>query len=496
LWQKQVIHFLKTKPAFLLLLPLSYVLHEFTRNFYAVPAGGALSLVLIYFTIAYLTSVLCRLIFRSKLKAYLFAFAFLAYQLFFGAVQDVLKNIPVSFFSQYRFILPASLLFFILIGYWLSKKEELLQHITIYLNVLLLVLTAIDTAWLIKKINGDKNYVAINKTMAGQIIPDSCNKPDIYLLLMDQYAGSSTLVKTFNFDNSPFLDELKKRGFYVAKKSHSNYNLTPFSMASALSMNYLDPEMAVKTKLNLSYCYQAIRNSSVIKFLTGNGYKFYNYSIFDFPGQPAHKYEAFLPYGIDLITLNTFTGRINRDIRSGIAEGRFGSGPLRKKIVYENFFYNDSTFKQTRNIVLKKETTPKFVYSHFMLPHFPYYFDKAGNPLPIDKLTDFKRTNSNDYIGYLQFGNKQILELVDAILKNSTSPPVIMLLSDHGSRRINKDEENSNDFVNLNAVYIPGGNYTQFYDSITNVNQFRVLFNSCFDQRLPLLKDSTSDIKN
>ena len=488
-------HFLKNKPAFLLLLPFFFVLHEFTRNYYAVSVADSLLLTLIYFACSFIIACICWLLYRDTIKAGLLAFALMAYQFFFGNIQDALKNISDSFISQYRFIFPASLLLFILFSVWLKKRKKTLLLLNYYLNILLVTLIIIDAAWLVKKLSSDKSYMAINKTMTGHIIPDSCAKPDIYLLLVDQYAGNSTLNEIYHFDNSPFLDELKNRGFFIAKNSRSNYNLTPFSMASALSMNYLDPEMALKTKLNLSYCYQAIRNSSVVDFLTGNGYHFYNYSVFDFPGQPAHKYEAFLPYGIKLVTLNTFTGRITRDIRSGITEGKFGFKSARKKLVYENLYYNDSTFKLTRNIASEKSSSPKFIYSHFMLPHFPYYFDREGNPLPIDKLTDFKRTNSNDYIEYLLYGNKKILSLVDDILAHSANPPVIMILSDHGSRHLNKGEEVTNDFVNLNAMYIPGKNYALCYDSITNVNQFRVLFNTCFAQQLPLLKDSISDIK-
>ena len=33
-------------------------------------------------------------------------------------------------------------------------------------------------------------------------------------------------------------------------------------------------------------------------------------------------------------------------------------------------------------------------------------------------------------------------------------------------------------------------------DSISNVNQFRVLFNTSFNQNLPLLNDSVSDVRN
>ena len=487
-------YFLKNKPAFLLLLPLFFVLHGFTWNYYTVPLGSSLLLLLIYSLSAVVIACVCWLLYRNIIKASVFAFALMAYEFFFGSIQDTLKLVPVSFISQYRFILPFSLLLFIMIGVWLKRRKSALLTLSSYLNILMLTLIIIDIGGLIKKMRGDENYITINKTMTGHSIPGFCSKPDIYLLLMDQYGGNSTLDKVFHFDNSDFLNELKKHGFYIAENSRSNYNLTPFSMASVLSMNYLEPEMTLKTKLNLSYCYQAIRNSCAIKFLMENGYRFHNYSIFDFPGQPAHKYEAFLPYGIKLMTLNTLTGRIIRDIRYSIAEGKFGSESARKKIVYENLYYNDSTFKLTRNIAAKRENAPKFVYAHFILPHFPYYFDKTGNPSPINKLTDLKGSNSNDYIEYLQYGNNKIMQLINDILTNSTSPPVIMVLSDHGAPHLTKAGEFSNDFVNLNAIYIPGGNYSQFYDSITNVNQFRVVFNTLFDQHLPLLKDSTVNV--
>jgi hypothetical protein len=474
---------------------LFFVLHEFTRNYYAVPVPGSLLLILAYSLASFVIALVCLLAYRHTIKSALLAFAFISFQLFFGNVQDTLKSVPFSFVSQYRFILPFSLLLLGFIAFALKKTRKNLSTLTYYLNLLFLLLIVIDTGWLIKKTTRENNYETINKIVSNKTIPDSCHKPDIYLLLMDQYAGNSALNKIYHFDNSYFLNELKSRGFYIADKSRSNYNLTPFSMASALSMNYLDSGMSLPTKLNLGYCYQAIRNSSVLKFLNENGYTFYNYSVFDFPGQPAHKYEAFLPYGTALITLNTFTGRILRDITNSIRTGKLGFVAERRNLAYENLKYNDSTFTLTNQVASERTSFPKFVYSHFMLPHFPYYFNKDGEQLPIDKLTDFKRTNSNDYIEYLQYGNKKILSLIDNILSHSSNPPVILLLSDHGSRRLNKGEENTNDFVNLNAVYIPGKKYTLFYDSITNVNQFRVLFNTCFAQQLPLLKDSVCDVK-
>ena len=69
-----------------------------------------------------------------------------------------------------------------------------------------------------------------------------------------------------------------------------------------------------------------------------------------------------------------------------------------------------------------------------------------------------------------------------------------MLLSDHGYRSRKIKTDTKYDFANLNAIYLPDKNYHLFDAAITNVNQFRVFFNTWFDQHLPLLKDSTINV--
>jgi hypothetical protein len=239
-----------------------------------------------------------------------------------------------------------------------------------------------------------------------------------------------------------------------------------------------------------------IRNSRVLKFLSSNGYRFYNCSIFDFDDQPAHKYSAFLPYGIKLVTAQTFTTRLAEDFRQDILDGKLGLKNLQKKIAYDNLHFNDQIMDLTAKIAAEKINEPKFVYTHLMMPHYPYYFDSKGNSLPIEKLGGLNKVNANDYIEYLQYGNKRLLELIDNILKNSVSPPLIIVLSDHGFRHPERKVDLAYDFINLNAVYFPDGNYGRFYDGISNVNQFRLIFNQYFGQRLPMLKDSTTSLRD
>jgi hypothetical protein len=66
---------------------------------------------------------------------------------------------------------------------------------------------------------------------------------------------------------------------------------------------------------------------------------------------------------------------------------------------------------------------------------------------------------------------------------------VILLMSDHGYQEsVIKSEKLP--FYNLNAIYLPQKNYEGWYNGISNVNQFRVLFNTLFHAQIPLLTDS------
>ena len=491
---KKYFAYLKVKPLFPFLLPVFFVLHGFIHSYSSIPAGDALLLTLFYIGIAFIIAGLSWLFYRDFVKACFIAFFLLAYQFFFGSIQDFLKGLSSNqFISQYRFLLPVSLLVFSALIIWLKKRKRPLSVFTSYLNILLIILILFDAGRLVvKKIQYEKR-VSLN--LADKFIGcDTCKKPDIYLVLLDQYPSGIALKEVFNFDNTAFENELDHRGFHLTKKSSCNYNLTPFSMASILNMDYLGPEMGGKTHLNVSYSYDIVRNNRTVKFLTTSGYKFYNYSVFDFPGQPAHRYGSFFPYGTKLISMQTFTGRLINDIRADILIGKLKFKSLQKKIAYEHLHFNDEIFDLTWNIPSEKTPAPKFVYAHFIMPHWPYYFDRKGNPMPLEKLSGFRKTNANDFIEYLQYSNGKVLQLVDHILATSPAPPIIILLSDHGFRHPEKETDRKYDFMNLNAIYLPDKNYSQFPDSMTNVNLFRTLFNSCFNQQFALLKDSTIDL--
>jgi len=489
--KNQIKNLLKTRPLFLFLLPVFFVFHGFIGNYNSVPVKDALLVTLEYTLCALVIAGICWLFYRDLIKASLIALLVMAYQFFFGSIQDLLTNyFPQSFILHYRFILPFSFLLFLAVLIWLKRRKKPLQSLNLYLNIMLLVIILVDMGWFIPKMMSFEKYKSFDLAAEGFAKCDTCSKPDIFLIIADQYTGETALKKVFNFDNTPFENELERRGFHIAKKSSSNYNLTPFSIASTLNMDYLTLKQGPQNYNGIIHSYQVIRNSRVLKFLMASNYRFYNCSIFDFEGQPAHKYAFFLHYGINLVTSQTFTNRLVKDFRSDILTGRFGP-KAQKKIAYEYLHFNDNILDLTRNIAVQQTSAPKFIYTHLMMPHYPYYFDGNGNPLPLEKLSGIRKVTPKDYIEYLKYTNGKLLQLVDDILQTSPTPPVILLLGDHGFQ--NKTNH-TYDFINLNAVYFPDKNYAGFYDTITNVNQFRVVFNAFLGQHLPLLKDSTINV--
>lgn len=481
-------------PLFPWLLCLFFVLHGFTANFDFVPVKDSFLLVLMYcgFTLAFI--LLFWLLFRNFTKSGIAAFLIMAFHFFFGATYDTLeKLLPGTFISTYKFILPAAFIVFATLIILLKRRKTGLQQLRFYLNTLFLILILIDLVSLTTKLIGERD--GGGRLAEGMAKCDTCSKPDIYFILADEYAGNKALFDKFNFDNSAFTQALSERGFHTLPASYSNYNYTPFSVASILNMNYLNLQGKERAKPDLTYSYEVIRDNQLLPFLLEHGYQFYNHSIFDFTGQPARTREGFLASKTRLITSQTLLSRLDRDIRFNLVT-RWKSKKHERIVIYAYKKNNEHLYKQTWKLAELKSNQPRFVYTHIETPHFPYYFDKDGNERPYDSLGDGSQVDKKAYIGYLQYGNKKLLELVDHIKSASAKPPIIIIMGDHGFRHFTEQMENQYYFLNHCSVYFPSQNYSGLSDSLTGVNFFRAVLNSQFSQRLPYLPDQTIYLKD
>jgi hypothetical protein len=486
---------IRSLPVFLYLLPVFFVFHGYVENFDFVPVPDALKLTLIYLVASAILSLVLWPVFKDFRRANLTAFAMMTIFLFFGFIHDSLKKIfPGTFMTQYRFLLPLAGLLIIFVILALKKRKRPLRQLTLYLNTLFVILLILDIGWLVTRtINKKDKTIAV--LPAGLNSCAECPRPDVYLIISDEYAGNTALKDIFQFDDSNFISQLGQRGFQVIPDSYSNYNYTPFSIASMLDMRYLELEDRNRTQPDLTYCYETIRDSRMPEFFRYHGYDFYNYSVFDFTGQPARTNESFLPAKTRLITSQTLFSRLYRDLAFNLIS-KLRSKKMVRRATYMNLRNNERLFDLTMKIATDTQSGPKFVYTHLMMPHYPYYFDKNGNERPFTTLVEGNQHQKEAYIGYLQYANGKLLQLIDHIFRASPKPPVILLLGDHGFRHFREPVAEKYYFLNLSAVFLPSKNYDAFPDSSSAVNIVREVLNTEFKQQLPRLKDSTSYLRD
>jgi hypothetical protein len=479
---------IKEFPFYIFLFPLFFVFHGFNTNFPFVSVSSALLLIGVYILWSLLFAGVFYFFSRRWRYAAFLAVFIMAFDFFFGNIQDTIKdNISFEPASKYSFLTIVFLVLLIILFFLLRKKQ--LFRLTFYLNTVFIVLVVIEIFSLLSA-SIFKPKASIDSLPGFTKICDSCKKPDIYIILLDGYAGSQQLKDLFDYDNSPFTDSLAQRGFITIKKSHSNYNSSPSSVASLLNMEYLDSNEVNHMRQNgHMHAFARINNNRLMSFLQANGYSVFNYSIFKVAGQSSPTGGSFVPANAKLVNGNTFISRLEKDVFLSLAN-RLHLNKYVKEILYAANRDNEKLYNLTMENAAMKLNKPKIIYTHLLMPHHPYYYEENGTARPFEEVNNMPLSDKPAYLSYLKYTNKKILRLVDHILTNSPAPPVITVLSDHGFRYFENAHYIYN-FSDILSIHLPQKNYALFKDSMTNVNFLSTFLNSSFQQQLPMQKDTS-----
>ena len=332
--------------------------------------------------------------------------------------------------------------------------------------------------------------------------PASDQRPDIYYIIFDEYARHDALV---GFDNSGFLRELERRGFYVATEATSNYKYTQHSIASLLNMSYLD-SVGPRTPSHFAHVLSIGEHHAVGMILRELGYTYVHlrsgHSVTD-KAPLADVVVNFAPSGVLIGDVDAGYGSVISP--ESILAGRFvrefiQTTALRPILGHRLAPGSDAVYAwwhPSRTLQMFDFLAgpihvdgPKFVFAHFVKPHSPATFDRHGNPVPGINVHDaFSEDHdpsvSSPYIGQLIYINLRILEMVDAILQSHDDDPIIVLTADHGRRL----EGWGTPHAILAAFHLPHGGDSVFYPSISSVNHFRLILDFYFDLDLGLLAD-------
>lgn len=324
-------------------------------------------------------------------------------------------------------------------------------------------------------------------TAMAAIPPDADALPNIYFIVCDSYPRADYLKSYFDIDNTPFLNALRERGFYIAERSRSNYPNTMPSLASTLNLEYLDnalapggwdeyyPELIPRMKDNL-----------VVRTLRARGYEYVAIATGLFPtdmtGADRYIHPGDKPYTeyqqrlIEITPVRSIFNRMKKPHHHRLAPFVF------------------DTLEG-----LRRNERPMFVFAHVLLPHLPHGYDAEGN-IRLD-YPPYKE----GWRQMTELVNRRLTEIVDTIQRHEPNS-IVIIEGDHGPRTSWQDantmdllpwegtwEEYIRDrSANLSTYYFPDRQYEGLlYPEITPVNTFRVILNKYFGGTYEMLEDVT-----
>jgi hypothetical protein len=423
---------------------------------------------------------------RSALAVSIVFFLFFSY----GQIYNALEGFTISnvFIFRHRTLLPLFGLLMVAGLFWIVGKNKHPAKFTLWLNILcvyLLIYPIFTIAWhFFQQQEADRSVSALSSYSTV-----NTDQPDIYYIILDAYGREDVLLNKLGYDNSEFINSLTGRGFYVANCSQSNYAYTQFSLPSSLNYDYLENINAIRD----SYRVALLRHGAVRSFLEANDYK-----VVAFPTgwdyTEWHDADLYLDYERPVIFATEFEELVlDTTVIHAVLDL---STAKQKNISPKTTDRSNETLRQLRvlSVLSNLKKMPAldgklFVFAHIVVPHPPYSFGPNGEWIEVKEQDATYEETRMAYINQVKFINRAIMDVIETILSESKTPPVIIVQGDHGP-----PPELSPTYLEkmpiLNAYYLPGiPTKNVLYPSISPVNSFRVILNSYFDQNLPLLED-------
>ncbi len=465
---------------------------------YSINVGEAIffefvSLIIILFCLAFIFLLLLKKFIGNYKKAAIFLSTSYLGVYFFTNIYRYIYVLDgnfnfLSYFSSKYYFFIYLFLFISLLVFILSIKEinnNLIKFLSlVYLYLIFFysvssVFSFFDIRTNVSSYISENNRFRVQHEKSFEILNDCLalsDRRDIYYIILDAHASSNVLKKYYGYDDSWFINNLKKRGFYLPQKSFSNYCFTVLSIPSSLNLQY---HFKKKTTINLNFglAYPMLKDNNVAFFLKKIGYKDINISYTWGPSSymnNIYKKKFFIGEFTQIFIYQLFSRRV-------------------LNWIYNYIKYNQHLDQFDGLNKILNIDGPKFVYSHFLCPHMPFVFKKDG------RLQYSYVDNDSAYIEQLHFMDKQILEFIDSILEKPGLRPIIVLQADHGSHenffssrvqvKFTEDDIKELRYSMFNAYCLPDFDKSKLWDSISPVNNFRLIFNHYFGTNFEILED-------
>ena len=317
------------------------------------------------------------------------------------------------------------------------------------------------------------------------------DRPNVYWFLLDGYARTDSLKRYFGHDNEPFLQFLAGHRFQIAHNAFSNYDNTTLSLTSTLNTTYRQlpdgarPDSAVQISTLSGF-------NPVVRKFGSLGYRYLHA-----PYAGAAKTQC---GGLEDRCIHA---RPSGSIQlNEVQVSMLQLTPLfriSRKVLPGAFRYDHIFVEDVMAAIGPTETAPFFLFAHILSPHAPPRFTPN-----CDRLNGvISAINIGEHVyDPVQFRtdtictNRSIERAVTQIIANDSSDPIIILQGDHGFKfRLPGEPPATPDLATqgaepvrrlatLNAIRLPATCGSDFHDSLSPVNTFRLVF-ACLEGRSP-----------
>jgi len=417
---------------------------------------------------------------RKADSASLSAVVFLLFYYLYGTIYRLLVK-PDKFPVYHFILLPLVIVLACYAGYFIARIKPaalaVAQKVFLFLSLFLVaynvvIILPVEIQSILSRV--DPTPVA-GATPAAKV-KTSQKYPDIYYVIFDEYERFDVMRNYFHDTEVDQFDTfLKQNHFFVVTNSRTPTINTQTEMSSRLNLQQYNEKSDVNVTL------AAINNNKVMQVVKSYGYTTAALDM-AFPKITADYRINYDPQQVAGMAVDEFRQAFLGDTMFNAFIGYFQDTDLSEARQRDLIFY---TLNQTADLSSLK--SPKFVYTHVLLPHMPFIFDKNGNLLPPQDNYDW-----HYYMGQHQYASKLAEDLITKLLANAdpANPPVIIIQSDHGARNmIRKTKDNilmdgylenypiDYAYDNFNAMYLPGVDPATLSDKMPPIDTMVLVLN-------------------
>jgi hypothetical protein len=415
---------------------------------------------------------------------------YIALSFYFGALSVVHRVAPAMAETSWA---AAYVAMCVAIAVWLGRppRDRDERHKLFTLAALTLLMVSVGMSALrVSPLSRSRWEPAVAAVLAAAPKPihPPADLPDIYYVVLDGFGRPDVLSARFAVDAKQSLDVLRETGWTVTRSSVTNYTQTYLAIASALNGAYLNPVATVMgDSRDRRPLHELIQRSAPIAALKKQGYSFRmigsNTSV-----TASHRQAD---------SCHCQWPGLNEFENSLLAMTPFRMLPLHRPTYGGQYRAVVDAFHELEHPAAAKG--PVLVFAHIIAPHPPFVVDEQGHPTGlVGPVTyqdgdQFPGTIEEYQRGY-QAQARYVFSRLSSFARTIASrgrPAIAIVHGDHGpgahySHRSLEQADLSERLPIFMAVRLAGG-AAVVPDDLTPVNVFRLIFNTDFGARDPLL---------